>query len=96
MIYRVLSDHKKQILVPKSLTHHFLIIFKIFFAHKWHILNQSKLQIASIGIFLGYIYFFNEGKLVFGDHSHHQMTFHPTQLLYLSVFCFCNLPITIG
>ena len=96
IIYRILSDNKKQILVPKSLPSHFLTIFKIMFSNKWKILNQTKLQLLAIGIFFGYIELYNDGKLVFGDHSHHKLVFHPNQLLYLSLFCFCNLPITIG
>ena len=96
IIYRVLSENKKQILVPKSIPSHFITIFKIFFTHKWHILNQNKLQILVVAMFIGFIKFYNNGQLVFGDHSHHQLTFHPSQLMYLSLFCFCNLPITIG
>jgi alpha-1,2-glucosyltransferase len=42
------------------------------------------------------VQFFNGGRLVFGDHSHHRLTFHPNQLLYLALFCICNLPITLG
>ena len=51
IIYRVLSENKKLILVPKSIPSHFITIFKIFFTHKWHILNQnrsrSKIKIQS-------------------------------------------------
>ena len=61
IIYRVLLDNKKQILVPKSLPSHFLAIFKIFFSHKWQILNQSKLQFLVIGIFIGFVNIFNDG-----------------------------------
>ena len=96
IIYRVLSDHKKQILVPKSLPSHFLTIFKIFFHNKMQILNQVKVQILVISIFIGFIKFYNDGQLVFGDHKHHQLVFHPSQIMYLSLFCFCNLPITLG
>ena len=96
MIYRILSDYKKQILVPKSLPSHFITIIKILLANKGTIINQNKLQLMAIFSFLGFIKFFNNGQLVFGDHSHHKLTFHPTQLLYLSIFCVCNLPITIG
>lgn len=55
IIYRILNDHKKQILVPKSLLSHFVSIIKIFFAHKWQILKQNKLQILVVAIFIGYI-----------------------------------------
>lgn len=96
IIYRVLSDHRKQILVPKSLPSHFLTILKIFFTNKWQILRQSRFQIGVVALFLAFIRVYNKGHLVFGDHTHHKLTFHPNQLLYLSVFCLVNLPITIG
>lgn len=96
IIYRVLTENRKLILAPKSLPSHILTIIKIFLTNKMQILNQSKFQIAVVSIFLLYIRIFNEGRLVFGDHSHHQMVFHPNQLLYLSVFCIANLPITLG
>jgi len=35
IIYRIISDHRKQIMVPKSLLSHFVSIIKILFAHKW-------------------------------------------------------------
>ncbi len=91
-----MNDNKKIILAPKSLISHLLSIVKIFLTNKKQILFQCKFQIIAIGIFSIYIYFFNNGKLVFGDHAHHKMTFHPNQLLYLSLFCVCNLPITLG
>jgi alpha-1,2-glucosyltransferase len=96
LIYRVLSDNKKHINIPKSLPAHFITIIKIFFHHKWEILLQSKLQLMVIFFFMAYVNIFNGGRLVFGDHSHHQMTFHPNQLLYLSLFCLVNVPITLG
>jgi alpha-1,2-glucosyltransferase len=96
IIYRVLSDHKKQILVPKSLPSHFITIIKILLTNKWQILRQCRFQIAVVVLFLGFIRVYNNGQLVFGDHSHHQLTFHPNQLLYLSLFCLLNIPITIG
>ena len=55
IIYRILSEHKKQISVPKSLPSHFMTIFKITFSHKWQILNQCKLQILVMLTFLGYV-----------------------------------------
>lgn len=82
--------------MPKSLPSHFLTIIKIFFLHKWQILAQCRFQIGVVIFFLLYLKIFNKGKLVFGDHIHHQLKFHPNQLLYLSLFCVCNLPITIG
>jgi alpha-1,2-glucosyltransferase len=96
IIYRVLSDNKKQILAPKSLPAHLLTIVKIFLGNKMQILKQSKFQIMAIAVFGGYVYYFNDGRLVFGDHEHHKMVFHPNQLLYLSLFCIANFPITLG
>jgi alpha-1,2-glucosyltransferase len=96
IIYRVLSDHKKQILIPKSLPSHFITILKIFFTNKWQILRQCRFQIIVVAAFLGFIKIYNNGQLVFGDHTHHRLTFHPNQLLYLSLFILCNIPITIG
>jgi alpha-1,2-glucosyltransferase len=96
IIYRVLNDNKKQILVPKSLPSHFVTIIKILFNSKWQIISQSRFQILVVLFFLGFLKIYNKGNLVFGDHKHHIMTFHPNQMLYLSFFCFCNLPITLG
>jgi alpha-1,2-glucosyltransferase len=96
IIYRVLADHKKVILAPKSLPAHLLAIIRIFLTNKMLILKQSKFQISAIALFALYAYLFNGGRLVFGDHAHHKMTFHPNQLLYLSLFCIVNLPITLG
>jgi alpha-1,2-glucosyltransferase len=96
IIYRVLTDNKKQILVPKSIPSHFLNILRIFLNNKMQILIQCRFQALVVVIFLLYIKLFNGGRLVFGDHTHHQMTFHPNQLLYLSLFIFVNLPITLG
>lgn len=96
IIYRVLGDNKKVVLAPKSLPSHLLAIIKIFLSNKWQILSQAKFQIIAIGIFGAYTSYFNEGRLVFGDHLNHQMKLHPNQLLYLSLFCIVNLPITLG
>lgn len=96
IIYRVLTDNKKIILVPNSLPGHFVTILKIFFNNKWQILAQCRFQILVIVSFMAYLKIFNNGNYVFGDHTHHVMTFHPNQLLYLSLFCFFNLPITLG
>lgn len=71
IIYRVLLDNKKQIVVPKSFPSHFMSILKIFFSNKWQILHQNRFQIGAIAVFLGYVKFYNEGRLVFGDHTHH-------------------------
>ena len=47
-------------------------------------------------IFAWYLYRYNDGKLLFGDHSNHVPSFHPTQILYLSLFLFVNLPVTLS
>lgn len=96
IIYRVLTDNKKQILVPKSIPSHFVNILRIFLNNKMQIFIQCRFQALVVILFLVYIKLFNEGRLVFGDHTHHQMTFHPNQILYLSIFIFFNLPITLG
>ena len=96
MIYRVLNDHRKTILVPKSLPKHFLTIVRILFNNKWQIVGQSRFQMGVVGLFLVFLKVYNKGQLVFGDHKHHTMRLHPNQLLYLSLFCLCNLPITLG
>lgn len=65
-------------------------------------MNMKAIIVENIGqilvfpIFLYYIHKYNDNKLVFGDHESHQLVFHPTQLLYLLVFAFVNLPITLG
>ena len=96
IIYRVLNDHRKLILAPKSLPSHVVTIVKIFFNNKWQIIKQSRFQLMAIGAFIAYTRVYNEGRLVFGDHSHHKMTLHPNQLLYLALFCVLNLPISLG
>ena len=96
VIYRVLSDNRKLILAPKSLPSHILTIFKIFLNNKLAIFSQSKFQLLAIAIFVVFAQVRNKGRLVFGDHENHKMVFHPNQLLYLSLFCIANFPITLG
>lgn len=96
IVYRVISDNKKQILTPKSLTAHFISIVRIFWTNKIQILMQCRFQILVVGVFLLYLKIFNGGRFVFGDHANHSLTFHPNQLLYLALFCVSNLPITLG
>lgn len=54
------------------------------------------MQILIFPIFILYLYRYNNGKLVFGDHENHQISFHPTQFLYLAFFLLLNVPITIN
>lgn len=96
IVHRVLGENRKQINVPKSFLGHIFTVVKIFFNHKFQIISQFKLQILAGIIFGVYMCYFNGGRLVFGDEAHHQVTFHPNQLLYLSVFCYLNVPITLG
>jgi alpha-1,2-glucosyltransferase len=35
------------------------------------------------------------GSIVLGDKSNHESSFHPTQLLYLALFCVINLPLGV-
>eukprot|EP00919_Chromeraceae_sp_WS-2016_P047102 GHVR01111682.1.p1 GENE.GHVR01111682.1~~GHVR01111682.1.p1 ORF type:complete len:329 (-),score=-31.56 GHVR01111682.1:74-1060(-) len=95
MIYKVLNEYNKQINVPRSFFNHFFNIIKIVFNHKVQIIIQQKLQfLVLISVWL-YLKYYNEGNFVFGDHQSHKLTFHPTQLMYLSVFCFINIPLNI-
>jgi alpha-1,2-glucosyltransferase len=48
-----------------------------------------------IAVFFGYLKIFNEGHFVFGDRDNHKMHFHPTQILYLTLFMAINLPLNI-
>lgn len=96
VIYQVLCENKKLIQAPKSLPSHLLTIVKIVLANKKQILNQNKFPLLAVAAFFVYIRVYNGGRLVFGDHLHHHLTFHPNQLLYLGVFCIINLPITLG
>lgn len=96
IVYRVLSDNRKAIQTPKSLPAHVLTVLRIFITNRTQILMQSRFQILVLGGFAGYIYFLNNGKLVFGDHEHHKLSAHPNQLLYLALFSVLNIPITLG
>jgi alpha-1,2-glucosyltransferase len=96
IIYRVLSDHKKQILAPKNFLGHIFTIIKIFLGNKILILSTCKLQLIVMTLFGFYLKLFNNGRFIFGDHLNHQITFHPNQMLYLSLFILVNLPITFG
>lgn len=68
IVYRVLSDNRRVIQTPKSLPAHLLTVIRIFLANRMQILIQSSFQIMVIGGFGCYIYFWNNGRFVFGDH----------------------------
>ena len=93
--YRVLIDNKSIFMGNKKFFNQLISIFKLMLTQKAYIFRQFKYQIM---LFIGFIIYFkkyNQGKLVFGDSENHQMCFHPTQILYLSLFLVLNLPLTL-
>lgn len=94
-LYRILTDYKKQMFSPKSLFSHIMCILKITFNHKLEIISSLKHQIMVVGLFFTYLRVYNEGHFVFGDRENHVMSFHPVQVLYLSLFMLINIPLNI-
>lgn len=60
------------------------------------IIFKNILQIMILPIFMWYLYRYNDGRLVFGDHENHEASFHPTQILYMTLFIAINLPISLN
>ncbi len=95
MVYRAINQYNKQMKAPLPFIQRCINAIQVLFRNKFLIIAQEKFQILIIVIFYSYIHYFNEGQLVFGDHSHHKMKFHPTQLLYLSLFLVLNMPFNL-
>ena len=97
LLYRIIADH-----APAISSIHGNFVKSIFAFIKVLVLNRSQIirknmgQILIFPIFWAYIYYYNGGRLLFGDHDNHRPAFHPTQLLYLSLFLFLNLPMTLS
>ncbi len=67
MVYRVLTEYKKQMFCPKPFLGHVFTIVRVGWNHKAEIIQQSGLQFLVIAIFFGYLKVFNQGHFVFGD-----------------------------
>jgi len=67
ILYRILTDHRKQMFSPKPFFGHIFSIIKITFNNKFQIIKDLKLKFLVIAVFYGYLRIFNEGSFVFGD-----------------------------
>lgn len=95
IMHRIFTEYRKSITMPRPLLMHVLNIIKIFLQNKKWIFKAFKLQFLVIVTFFAYLYKYNDGYLLFGDRENHQPCFHPTQLLYLSLFIVLNAPISL-
>ena len=95
LLYRIITDYEVSIGSIKGNIFISTINFiKIVFNNKIDIVKKNFLQILIFPLFILYLYQYNNGSLVFGDKVNHEFSFHPTQLLYLSLFIAINLPIS--
>ena len=93
--YRILLDKGSSILNSRRFVSQVTSLIKLIFTQKTYIIKQFKYQVLLILGFLFYIKKYNNGQLVFGDSENHQVSFHPTQMLYLSLFLVINFPLTL-
>ena len=95
--YRIATDYAASIgSIRGNIFRATLCFFKIVFLNKFDILRKNILQLSIVPLLAFYLYRYNDGQLVFGDRQNHQPVFHPTQLLYLSLFIIVNLPISLA
>ena len=97
LLYRIFTDYAVSISsIRGNVLQSMFGFVKLMFINKFNIVRNNSLQLSIFPIFVGYLYYYNNGKLTFGDHDNHTFTFHPTQILYLSVFIIVNMPLTLG
>ncbi|KAL4495037.1 hypothetical protein ABPG72_015737 [Tetrahymena utriculariae] len=65
----------------------------LIFKNIFNIIRMYKMQIVLVTAFACFIIY--NGSIVLGDKQNHESSFHPTQLLYLSLFSFLNLPLSV-
>lgn len=59
MIYRILSEYKKQMFSNKPFISHVFTVIKVTFNYKWQILLDLRLQFIIIGLFILYLRMYN-------------------------------------
>lgn len=97
LMYRIVSKHSASIAnIRGNFIRSTLGFFKLMIVNIKDILLSNFVQILIFPLFLLYLRYYNNSQLVFGDHSNHPASFHPTQFLYLLLFLVINLPITIN
>jgi alpha-1,2-glucosyltransferase len=97
LVYRIIGKYSVSIGTIRGNVFRSVIGFiKLMFINGKDIIKTNYVQILVFPVFCWYLYKFNNGKLVFGDHLNHQTSFHPTQFLYLLIFIVVNLPITFN
>jgi hypothetical protein len=67
ILYRILTDYKKQMFTPKPFFSHIFSIIRVTFNNKIQIIKDLKLQFLVLAVFYGYLKIYNEGSFVFGD-----------------------------
>lgn len=93
--YRIVLDQKQLFGNDRSILSHAITLVKTILTKKVYILKQFKYQLFLLTLFIGYLYKFNNGRLLFGDVTNHPVSFNPTQILYFALFATLNLPLTI-
>ena len=97
LVYRILSLYSTSISsIQGNIIRCIISFIKLMIVNFKNIVVANYVQISIFPIFIFYLYRYNEGRLVFGDHSNHEATIHPTQFLYLTIFIFINLPVTFN
>ena len=94
--YRIIVDKNKLFVSNRTVFTHIFTMVKIVFTQKAYFIKQFKYQVLLVIGSVLFVRKYNNGKLVFGDADNHQVSFHPTQILYLSMFLVLNLPLTFN
>jgi alpha-1,2-glucosyltransferase len=97
LLYRIVTTYSVSICAIRGNILRLTVSFiRLILVNSKKIIYSNFVQILIFPIFIWYLHQFNSGKLVFGDHENHQVSFHPAQLLYLFLFITVNLPITLN
>lgn len=97
LLYRITVDHSSAInSIQGNFIKCLLGFARVMLSNVGSIVKKNIAQVLIFPLFLWYLHRYNNGRLLFGDHEHHVPVFHPTQMLYLTLFLFVNLPITIS
>lgn len=93
--YRLISDKRETFSNNQTFINHIYQIVRTVLSNKTYILKTFKYQMLLLLGFYLYIRRYNHGRLVFGDVENHTVGFHPTQIVYFSLFACINLPLNV-
>ncbi|EAS01091.2 DIE2/ALG10 family protein (macronuclear) [Tetrahymena thermophila SB210] len=86
-------DQNLKAFQEKSFMHSSKSLIGLLFKNIFSIARMFKMQIILVIAFTCFVIY--NGSIVLGDKLNHESSFHPTQLLYLSLFAFLNLPLSV-